>query len=207
MKETTQNTPPPHNVKTPKRLPQDEDTRHFLPFQGISGKWYYPMSPNDVLGHDRWQVYKKLEIEVGTGLTFQKLFDNRHKQRKMLDDYVEKKVTFTELCLNLDAENEALITLSQERLEKAMIMATICIAQEGEDMTKFSMTDAENKVMDWKEYNAVDFFFFAASTSEALATNLKKHMESGLLKVAENLKFPEFTETTDSQKAKTEKEK
>jgi hypothetical protein len=81
------------------------------------------------------------------------------------------KETFVNLVLQLDAMKKGVVNSTQERNNIALMLCTLFIVREDEDLTTWNEEEANDKVKDWNKagYDVNDFLLLALSSVQGFS--------------------------------------
>jgi hypothetical protein len=134
----------------------------FEPFTA-NGKTYKFIKPGDPIGIDKWGEYQKLQIVVGSGVTFADLIVSIREHKKLLSSDQAFSEIRSEAIVWADSQIKGLIDMSQSRYDKAFYLCSLFIYEDGTDPYEWSMDIAGRMIEDWasEAVNEQDLFFFA----------------------------------------------
>jgi hypothetical protein len=108
----------------------------------------------------RFEEFEKLQVQVGFGADFQSLYSTLEKayanmnQMKVMDAGVLIHNTLQGVSRKTDG-----------RSHPVMLLCTLFIAREGENLAEWTETDAVEKIDDWKKEGIDVSFFFSLANS------------------------------------------
>ncbi len=110
------------------------------------------------LGVERHRHFEKLQVVAGFGADYQTLIQ---RVRKAYDQINAMKVADCAVTLNGVLEGMTRPISGQQH--PLLLICTLFIAREGDDLTKWSEAEAAEQINDWKEagYDVADFFRLA----------------------------------------------
>lgn len=157
-----------HKGKKIKQLPRDEKG-HVERLFNANGRKYIILDANDVMGVKRLNLYTKFRTMMAFNLeNFQQLFDTI----KDMENQVGKMImgdgaSATGLAANIKTLKDSLMDFSEAKYNVSMLLCTLFIVTETEDLTDFNLSQAESKISDWEKegYNSQDFFGLALNFS------------------------------------------
>lgn len=108
----------------------------------------------------RYQVYEKLQAQIAWGVDFEK----QHRDLKKAWDLLNQ-TKLGEAAVWINNMMEGIAHRVEKREHPALLLCTVFICREGEDMTAWDETEALEKIADWKAegIDAESFFEFAFS--------------------------------------------
>lgn len=145
-------------------------------FIGKSGKRYYITKKLNVV---RYVEFQTLSLSLAYGVNFQQFYNNLNDLKKILDDIPKNKKTFTDAVMYLHGLQTSILDSSQTKFDVSLYLCTLFIVSEDEDITSWSMEEADNKIKDWVQYDSQDFFFLCHHFVSGLVDEIKK-LESSI---------------------------
>lgn len=141
--------------------------------KGVSGKEYKLTSSLNVT---RWQEFEKLQNHVGWGLDFSGMMARLKETYELLN-----KQKFADAAVHIHNTMNGIAKSLENRYHPGLLMCTLFVVYEGEDLTTWSEQDATAKIEDWKDYEVADFFSLAVNlvngfipAYEELSPNISK---------------------------------
>lgn len=149
-----------------KKLPRNPDTGNYLNVFEAKGKKFYILTGDDMFPVSRWTNYARFNTMFMAAADMTNAYARRQKMDQMFEDLAMQRngVKISDIILANRSEMKELLGMSEARVETGLYMATLFIVAEGEDITKWSFSQAEEKVQLWADegYGAEDFFVLAA---------------------------------------------
>lgn len=158
-----------------KGLPRNPNTNQILNVFEANGNKYYILTGQDAFPVSRFVHYAQLSAQFMAGATMANAYAQLAKMRQMLDDAaMQRGTTFTDIALHVGAQMKELEGLSEARYHTGFYIASLFIVREGEDISKWSFAEAEEKIGDWaaEKYTGDDFFGLAAHYLAAFSERL-----------------------------------
>lgn len=183
--------------KGSKPLPKDESGLILNVFHA-NGTKYYILQESDSFPISRWEVYSRLTSQFLSGMDFNSMYGTLDKIEKMCSSLVtDKSVSFTDIIISLRAAKDNTRALSSARFDSALYLATLFVLAEGEDITTWSIAQADEKLTNWamEGYGVADFFALAAHYCAAYHTQL----QSTAAKIVGEMLNTGSTANTDSK--------
>lgn len=158
-----------HNEKKIKGLPQDPKGDLLRNFKA-NGTNYHIKDANDTMGIKRLNVYTKFRTMLAFNLeNFQGLFDQIVSMETNLSSALSGEGSaIAKLAANIQTLKDSIKDFSEQKYSISMLLCTLFIVREDEDLTDFDMGLANNKIEDWSKegYRAADFFALALNFSD-----------------------------------------
>lgn len=144
----------------------------------------------DKISVARYKEYEKLQVIIALGATPKQIFDNIKKSFSLLNKPSPEPVSAGIILHNIMS---AIADLNDpKRVHPALLMATLFIAREGEDLRVFNMDEALDKINDWEEegLDMTGFITVSLSTIQGLRDTLKEFTQENelLQEVKDDLK-------------------
>jgi len=148
-----------------KKLPRTADgkLKDNFPANGVR---YYIASGEDGISIHRFNEWQRLSAMVGWGAKFDKIYQNLHKVEELVDGFARSDNGLRDVYLHIEAMKEGIIAASEDRDMLALFQCTLFINRRDEDVTKWDMETARQKIDDWNRegYDVADFFSLAISS-------------------------------------------
>jgi hypothetical protein len=153
-----------------KKLPLDDEGRFAREFKA-NGRKYTIRSATEGISIERFNQYEMLSLALGFGANFQALLTNLNNAIAMANACALGKETFVNLVLQLDAMKKGVVNSTQERNNIALMLCTLFIVREDEDLTTWNEEEANDKVKDWNKagYDVNDFLLLALSSVQGFS--------------------------------------
>lgn len=148
-----------------KGLPRDPNTGKILNVFNANGHKYYILTGKDAFPVSRFVNYAQLSAQFMAGATMTNAYAQLQKTGQMLDDVaMQRGTTFSDIAVHIRAQMKELEGLSEARYHTGFYIASLFIIREGEDITKWTFAEADEKIADWaaEKYSGDDFFGLAA---------------------------------------------
>lgn len=124
---------------------------------------YIILTGEEVLNVNRWSAYEKLQSMLGFNASIQSLVNQIHEIEQDLTKVMQGKSALLQVVKRLSQLKDAIKGDIEGRFSKALYICTLFIIREGEDISKWSMSDAEGKIEDWaNESIAINDFLILA---------------------------------------------
>lgn len=153
------------------------DKKLVREFKGKSGKKYTIRQPDEVFSFVRLNEYHKWTLTLQHGKAHQQQYKELSEAIKLCDKAAMGQ-GFTELAAHLQNMRENLSEISNRKYDAASLICTLFIVTDDEDITKWSQTEGQIKVDDWKEYSPLDFFLLAMHSSKELKDSFQRMNQS-----------------------------
>jgi len=133
----------------------------------------------DKLSIERWKAYQKMAPRLAYGLSFEELYENLNRLYGHLNK--QKFADAAVVCHNM--MNGIHGIEDEKRIEPALLICALMIVRENEDLSKWDIDLARQKIDDWtKEGLAVDDFFMVALNTlkgfrETLIESIQKQVQ------------------------------
>lgn len=123
----------------------------------------------------RYRQYESLQAQLAWGVDFDKMYADLGKVWDMLN-----KTRLAEAAVFVNNMREGVARMVEKREHPALMLCTLFICREGEDLSVWDETTANEKVADWKAegFEMVSFFKYAFS--------LVKGLDSALAALSQN---------------------
>lgn len=146
-----------------KPLPRAENGKIAQQFKA-NGMQYHIVS-HTAIGIKRWSEFEKMSIALGFGSSFNELYESVQKAMKVINSdgqYAQRRI---EATLILNSVLQAIKKSSEQRFNISLMVATLFIVRDGEDMRVWTKEDAEKKIADWNAegYSEQDFFLLSVN--------------------------------------------
>lgn len=132
----------------------------------------------------RFKEYQKLQHHVGFGVDFM-------SQYKTLTDVYDllNKQKFADAAVRIHNTINGITKALDDRQHPALLMCTLFMNREGEDLSSWSEEDAVRKIEDWNKegFDVQDFFSFAVSTVSGLFLAYEELTQTTLETIQEEL--------------------
>lgn len=165
-----------------KRLPRTADGK-LATFFDANGQKYKISSYENGVPPLRYTFYEKLALMFGFNADFNSIFTNINECMEIINRIFkgDNSVNPMQVYKILEAINESVKEASETRYHKALLLCTIFIIRDGEDVSTWDNALAQEKINDWivEGYGIEDFFYLATLSMKGLEAALKKSMESG----------------------------
>lgn len=167
-----------------------DDARHWWqqrtkdPIKGIvdteTGKYKTPFTANGVkyhirsvregLGFTRYKLLKQMLSVVGFNATFAEQVQSFDRLTKAANSLVTKEPRMDELFREIENFKQA-ISKADRTWDYSFYAATLFIVREGEDLTEWNESMANEKIADWQKegLHEHDFFFLVMFMASQLA--------------------------------------
>ena len=149
-----------------------------------NGNTYKIRSADEGVSILRWSAYEKLALMLGYNATLQQIHDNQKKAVDMLNKILLAagggcQYTPIDVIQHLQAQTESLKKFAVERYNKAMLLCTIFIVKDSEDLHQWNQAEAQEKIEDWiaEGLDVADFFLLARIFSPQWNNLLKEEAE------------------------------
>jgi hypothetical protein len=106
----------------------------------------------------RFEVFERLQIEMTYGVTFKELFD------KLTDAYsCLQSFKIADACVIIYNILKGISRKNEERKHPALLLCTLFLCRENENLAEWTEADAIEKIMDWEKegISSSDFFQLA----------------------------------------------
>lgn len=145
-----------------KPLPRDESGEFKREFTA-NGKKYIIRGVDEPLGILRFSQMQKFGGILGYNASFQAVLDNVNKYDELVLADEPFHTIKKKIVLHTKAIVDGFLTVNADRYEKAFYLATLFICEEGEDLSNWSKSHADQKISDWNKegLNEVDFLSLA----------------------------------------------
>ena len=110
---------------------------------------YIILTGEEALGVNRWSAYEKLQSMLGFNTSIQSLVNQIHEIEQDLTKVMQGKSVLLQVVKRVSQLKDAIKGDIEGRFSKALYICTLFIIREGEDISKWSMSDAESKIDDW----------------------------------------------------------
>lgn len=118
----------------------------------------------DKISIERWKEYEKLQMRLTYGVNFEQLNDNLKKAFSLLNKSQPEPLKAGIILHNImsgikDADDES-------RVHPGLLMCTLVMNKEGEDVSTFDEQVAMDKIKDWREegLDILSFFSWALNS-------------------------------------------
>lgn len=130
-----------------------------------NGHNYTILSPEESLPPHRFTQYQKFASLVGFDLDFNNLFTKINEIQDIVLADEQAALIKKKTLLQVQAILEGMKSTSKQRYTTIFYICALFIIRDGEDMSKFVMKEAEQKIDDWNkaEIPANDFLELALS--------------------------------------------
>jgi hypothetical protein len=151
-------------IKELKDLPRDSDgqiSRYFI----ANGNKYKICSVDEVLSPTRYTEFERMSIVAGFSMNFDVLFARlQDLEGKIYEIEEAKQQSKTPAIVLINAIQNGIVKSGEMRWEQTAYFSTLFIVRENEDLTKWTIEDAGDKINDWNTegYKMTDFFFLTA---------------------------------------------
>jgi hypothetical protein len=171
MEQTTSTT----GTSITKSLPRDENGELKSHFQA-NGKTYRILSESDMFPISRWGLYSKFTAQYLSGQDFQGMYHTLSGINDTVNGYADRTKVFTDIVLSIKAAMEGLMEMSKVRFDSSLYLSTLFILSDGEDITEWSLADADIKIEDWSKegYRVDDFFTLAGNMAVLYLKELRR---------------------------------
>ena len=139
---------------------------------GESGKKYTITSSLNVT---RWQEFEKLQNHVGWGLDFSGMMERLKETYELIN-----KLKFADAAVHIHNTMNGIAKSLEKRYHPALLMCTLFIVTDDEDLSKWTESEAMAKIEDWKQYEVGDFFSLAANLVTGYLPAYEAHSQSSL---------------------------
>lgn len=125
-----------------------------------NGQKYRILSPKDGMSLRRYTKLRAALSVVGSDATLGEQIQNIQQAMKLVDSIATQKTGVVQLSVILENMKQA-IARSDRNWHFSAYAATLFIIRDGEDVSKYDESLAEQKIEDWntENINASDFFF------------------------------------------------
>jgi len=182
-----------------KGLPRDPNNGNILNVFTAGEKKFYILTPDDGFPVSRWTHYAKFNTMFMAAADMTNAYARRQKMDQMFEDLALQRngVKLSDIIVANRSEMKEIQGVSEARFETGLYMATLFIVAEGEDVTKWSFAEAEEKIQAWADegYGAQDFFVLAAHYVAAYMEILTNYLNVAAGPVAAST--PSGTESTE----------
>jgi hypothetical protein len=151
-------------LKPLKDLPRDKDgeiSRYFT----ANGNMYKICSVEEVLSPWRYTEFERMSIMAGFGMNFDILYTRlKDLEGKIYEIDEAKQQSKTPAIMLINAIQNGIVKTGELRWEQTAYFATLFIVKENEDLTKWTIEEAGDKINDWNTegFKLTDFFFLTA---------------------------------------------
>lgn len=125
---------------------------------GASGKKYLI---HNSLSEPRYEIMERLNIEIMFGRGPGNMYRELAKVYDLLN-----KAKFADASVSVHNLLNSTAAITDGRKHQMLMLCTLFISGEDEDLTTWSEAEANEKISDWKEYDVQDFFALALSSLE-----------------------------------------
>lgn len=117
----------------------------------------------------RYSVYEKLQAQIAWGVDFEKQYKDLRRAWELLN-----QMKPAEAAVWINNMMEGIARVIEKREHPALLLCTVFICREGEDLTTWDETTANEKIADWKKegIDADSFFAYAFSLVRGWKENL-----------------------------------
>lgn len=114
----------------------------------------------------RFQKFEALQAQLAWGVEFESMYTNIRKVYDLLN-----KVKFAEAAVTANNMLEAVARPLEGREHPMLMLCTVFIVRENEDLSRWDETNASEKIADWKAdcYAVEDFFGLAFNSVRGLS--------------------------------------
>ena len=158
-----------HTGKKIIKLPRNKEG-HVLKEFKANGTNYNILDANSVVGIKRLNLYTKFRTMLAFNLeNFQGLFDLIKEMENNLGKMIMGDgVAASSLAASIKTLKDSLVDFGEAKYSISMILCTLFIVTDKEDLSTFDNSHAEKKIQDWETegYLAHDFFLLALNFSD-----------------------------------------
>ena len=161
-----------------------------MEIKSIKGKKEFVANGNkyiilDKLTTARWIEYEKLQPLVTYGVTFKQLDTNHRKAF----DFLNKQKFADAAVIMHNIMNGVINATDEKRIHPVLLMCSLFMVREDEDVKIFDEKYMEEKILDWhaEGIDMMDFFQFALSSIHGFRETLLKSTESQIQSISEDL--------------------
>lgn len=132
-------------------------------FEGASGEKYFIRSPINGIGPKRYTELMKRYPAIGFDSTFEALFQNLEAATNAANTIGSREPKLSDLFAALSNMGEG-IRRNDRQWQASLMICTLFIVTENEDLTTWNIDDARQKVEDWNKakIHEQDFFFLVS---------------------------------------------
>ena len=161
-----------------KGLPKNPNTGQILSVFEANGRKYYILTGADAFPVSRFVQYAQLSAQFMAGAEMTNAYAQLVRFDKMLDDVAMQRARFSDLALLVKSQMKELQGISEARYHTGFYLASLFIVREGEDISKWTFAEAEEKIADWsaEKYTGDDFFGLAAHYLAAYTEKLNNFL-------------------------------
>ena len=132
----------------------------------------------------RFEEYEKLQHHVGFGVDFFTMFNTLSAVYELLN-----KQKFADSAVKIHNTINGVSQKLENRQHPALLLCSLFMNRDGEDLTRWSDEEAIRKIEDWKKegFDIQDFFRFAVTTVHGLSDVYESLTQSILEGVQEEM--------------------
>lgn len=155
-----------------KPLPRDGDS---FANSFVANGTKYLIHPTLSIG--RYEMYEELEIIFGNGASHKEIFEELTAVFELVD-----KMKFAQAAIRINNMITAVSRSLHMRTTPMLLLCSLFIAKEGEDLSRWNEAEALEKIADWRAdgYRIDDFFEFAFSCVTGLHQNYRLSLARSL---------------------------
>lgn len=129
-------------------------------FKGVSGQEYKILGSITV---GRYQAFQVLQLEMAYGSTVRQLANGMHDTYELLN-----KGKPADAAVKLYNYRAAISRIDEGRNDPMLYLCSLFCVTDGEDLSRWEILDADEKIKDWANIAVEDFFSVAASSVPGL---------------------------------------